>query len=385
MKSRILLAVLSLLVCLSGNLYGQEGTTIPREYPSLYRGVRPLGMGNAFIAMPGTDENAPFYNPAAINDYERKLHFRFLSPVIDFSPSVIKLTQDVIDLADKVNKQAGNAGKINEFTKFVDAHTGEFETVQLRMPVVQGWNKYFFTSVLFDSRTSFSFRNRAFTNIELASRSDAGGALGTAYNFKDLLGIEQDLQAGMNMKILYRYSIEKTITASDIVNNASFSDAIPRNSGIGVGFDLGFKGSLPTFGLKWVDFLKPTAGFTWQDVGDTRFSGKAPNTPQSVSIGFAFHPKLGDWQFHLANDFRELNQSAAFIRQWNIGAEVEAPGWKYFHTSFRIGGNQGYLTGGTTFDFRFFKLEGAFYGEEVSQFGHEKQLFRLATNLSFGF
>ncbi len=37
------------------------------EFPSIYRGIRPLGMGNAFITV-ADDENTLFYNPAGLND-----------------------------------------------------------------------------------------------------------------------------------------------------------------------------------------------------------------------------------------------------------------------------------------------------------------------------
>ncbi|MBI3540534.1 MAG: hypothetical protein HY073_00015 [Deltaproteobacteria bacterium] len=374
-----------IMLSFSGSLLAQA-TTIPADHPSLYKGVRPTGMGNAFIAMPGQDENAMFYNPAAINDYEKSLHMRLISPVVDFSPSVISLTKDVIDLADKIDKDGPDAAKIADFRAFVDKHTGEFETVQFRLPVVTAMHKWFALSLLADSRTTFSFRNRAFTNIELNSRSDFGGIIGTAYNFKDALGIEQNIQAGVNVKVIHRYSIDKVITADDIVNNASFGDSIPRNRSTGVGFDIGVKGDVPTFGIGILDTLKPTAGLTWQDVGNTRFGAGVPDTDQSISVGIAVHPMLGNWQFHIANDLRELNTDSDFMAKWNIGAEVVAPTMLGFFTpSVRVGGNQGYISTGASFDFRFFKLEGSYYGEEVGKFTSQKQLRRVAANISFGF
>ena len=73
-KSSLLffLPVLLLITGLVGEAQAAPTVSIGHTYPSLMRGVRPIGMGNAFVAMPGTDENAMFYNPAAINDYEKK-------------------------------------------------------------------------------------------------------------------------------------------------------------------------------------------------------------------------------------------------------------------------------------------------------------------------
>ena len=59
--------------------------------------------------------------------------------------------------------------------------------------------------------------------------------------------------------------------------------------------------------------------------------------------------------------------------------------WGFFRPSVRVGGNQGYISGGVSLDFKYAKLEFATYGEEAGKFTRQKQLRRLATNLSFGF
>ncbi len=366
--------------------FGQAATTIPAEHPSTMKGVRPLGMGNAFIAMPGIDENAMFYNPAAINDFPKAYHFKFLSPVVDFSPGSIGLVRDVFDLADNIDAQGTDAGKTRVFRDFVNAHAGQFESVQVRLPAVTVMHKWFGVSLLADSRNTISFRNRAFTNIEVASRTDFGGVVGTAYNFKDLLGIDQNLQAGVDIKVLHRLSINEIVTSDDIINAADFNATLPRRRSTGVGADIGIKADFPTFGASWLEVVKPTVALTYQDIGNTRFGNGVPDIQQSLSVGFALHPMLGDWQLHFANDFRELNQNSHILKKWSIGAEVMAPQlWGFFTPSFRIGGNQGYIAAGTSLDFKYAKLEFATYAEDAGRFGSTKQLRRLAANLAFGF
>jgi len=295
---------------------------------------------------------------------------------------MIGLINDVRNLANTIDSRGNNnQSKINDFQTFVDNHTGEFESFDLRLPIFTIMHKYFFVSTLADTRNTFSFRNRAFTNIEFASRSDAGGLIGTAYSF-----LEDQLQAGVNLKILYRLAVEKTITAADIINTANFSDIIALNRSVGVGFDVGLKGKIPTFNQAWLEYMKPMAGFSWQDVGNTRFGGSVPNTEQSIGFGFAVHHDYGKWGVSLTNDFRELNQNSDFLKKWHIGAELASPRLaKFFSTSIRLGGNQGYLATGATFDFRFFKLEAAYYGEELGQLTTQKALKRLAANIAFGF
>ena len=132
--------------------------------------------------------------------------------------------------------------------------------------------------------------------------------------------------------------------------------------------------------------LDRVVALTYQDIGNTRFGNNVPDTQQSVSLGLALHPAWGDWQFHFTNDFRELNQPTSFLKKWNIGAEAVAPQfWGFFRPSVRVGGNQGFITGGLTLDFKYAKLEFATYGEEAGKYTSQKQLRRLAANLSFGF
>jgi hypothetical protein len=382
MKKFILLFIL-LLLGISGELAAQTG--IPNSYPSLMRGVRPLGMGNALIALSGTDENAMFYNPAAINDYGPHFAFRFVSPTIDFSPGAISLFKDVKNMATNINDATTSADKTRIFRDFVDQHAGQFESVGLNLPLLTMMNKWITFSLLGQNRTSMSFRNRAFTNIEIMSRTDTGGVIGTSYNFKNALGIKENVQLGVDMKMIYSlFSINSTVTTGDIINSASFSDTIPRSNSFGVGGDIGLKADVPVFGVGWLEKLAPSVGVAYQDVGNTRFQNGVPDIEQSVSVGLGFSPKIGKFQFRFDNDFRQLNQTTDFINKWNIGAEVVGPRMLGFFTpAIRVGGDQGYITGGVTLDFRFMKLEFATYGEDAGQFGREKELRRLAANVTF--
>ncbi len=388
MKKLYLLLTVSLFV--PALLFAQATTTIPPAHPALFKGTRPLGMGNAFLAMPGSDENAPFYNPAAINDYD-KLHMRFFSPAVDFTTGSISLVKDVLNLVDDIDTDEGDtSAQINTFETFVNAHTGEFHSLDLRLPLLMAMHKWFAAGLLLDSRTTISFRNRAFSNFELSSRSDGGGFVGTAYNFKDLLGIEEDVQAGVNIKVLHRFSVNQVLTTDDIIATSSFDDALPRDRATGGGVDLGLKGEVPTFDQKVLEVLKPTVGFTWQDVGNTRFSGNVPDTEQSISIGAALHPvfhfwKDREWQNHFAMDIREMNQPTSFPKKLFLGYELVMPKFLIVRPSFRVGASQLYFTTGATFDLRFFKLEAAYYGEEVGRFTRQGRSNRLAANISFGF
>src|SRR3989338_10806682 len=98
-----------------------------RHSPRSMQGIRPLGMGGAFTAVDGTDENALFYNPAAISDYEKKLHFQFLLPTVEFSYKAIPFfSSDLLDLADDIDNAATDGDKVNVFDAFAAANTGRY-------------------------------------------------------------------------------------------------------------------------------------------------------------------------------------------------------------------------------------------------------------------
>ncbi|MBI1909774.1 MAG: hypothetical protein HYS22_06355 [Deltaproteobacteria bacterium] len=377
---------LSLLLTLISPRLWAETTTIASENPSLAKGIRQLGMGNTGIALPAQtamirDESEWFYNPAAIHDYEKKMRYNLLGVQGDISAGAIPLIFDVLQLKDDIKAAATTEGKINAFNTFVQTRIGDFDSVNARVIPAMVNHQWFSVAMIVDTRTTISFRNAAFTNFEIFSRSDGGGVIGGAYGFLD-----DQLQVGLNLKVLHRLEISEVVTSDDILNTNDLGVTLERGTGVGV--DLGLKGKIPTMENKILDYLKPTVGLTYQDIGNTRFSGNVSNTQQSVSTGFALHPTLplGDGLgSHFAVDFRELNQSSEFLTKLAVGYEVELPPLGFFHTAVRAGAYQGYVTGGLTADLKYGKLEFATYGQEVGATTHQKESRRIAWNLIFGF
>ena len=363
----------------------QTRTSIATDYPSLYRGTRPLGMGNAFLALKGTDENAAFYNPAAINDYTG-FHMALLSPGFDFSLNAVTLVTDAFDTFKDMNKLTTTTAKVDKFNQYVKKHTGDFTSLDIKMPALAAYSKWFFAGLILDSRTTFAFRSPSDTKFEVRSRNDGGLYLGSAYPFLD-----DQLQVGLGMKILYRMLVDEVLTSTDAIASSSFTDAIDtKKRGMGVGFDLGLKGKIPTGESPALQYLKPTAALVWQDIADTRFANNAGRNTQSISTGVAIHPDLAQWgvggiESSLALDFRELNQQVAFTKKINVGYEVRLPRIFLTKLSARVGGNKGYFTTGATVDFRFLKADFAFFQEEVGSANRQKGDSRIAASLMMGF
>ena len=366
---------------LSANAWGFEPTNIADQYPSLGRSLRPLGMGNAYLTMEGTDQSSFFYNPASINDFDRGLSFGLVSPQLDFTTASIGLIKDIMDLSDDLSGQS-DADQTTTFDTFFDQHVGEFHSLNLWLPLMSVQHRWFSLNLIADSRTSISLRNRAFPNFEVYSRNDGGVAAGTAYGFLD-----NSLQVGLGLKFLYRAAFSEIITTADAIGD-NFGDTFEWDNlrkGFGVGADLGTKYQIPDFDTDVLDYLKPTVAVVWQDIGNTRFSGGAPKTQQSISAGVGFHPSFGPVDTSLDVDVREINQKRDFMTKFHTGVEARFGKFWPIHPAIRAGINQGYPAFGAGFDTRIFKFNVAYYAEEVGKVTRQKGNYRLATNLSFGF
>jgi len=151
-----------------------------RESPQLYRGLRPLGMGNAFIGV-SDDHNAMFYNPAGLNDVER-FRIEVLNPTVTVSYNVVNIVKSVLDVMDDLGDEAGGASAV--FEDVVGANLGKFTSFKVAMSPGLTM-KNFAVKVVGEASGYFSFRNKVFPNIEYEAKIDSGVIIGGAYGFWD--------------------------------------------------------------------------------------------------------------------------------------------------------------------------------------------------------
>src|SRR3990167_9522892 len=78
-------------------LFQGMSVSFAEELPSLYRGIRPLGMGGAFLTV-SDDENALFYNPAGLNDVKGFGGVGILNPEAAISTDSLELYKDIQDV-----------------------------------------------------------------------------------------------------------------------------------------------------------------------------------------------------------------------------------------------------------------------------------------------
>lgn len=365
-----------------------EKTNIANTYPILGRGVRPLGMGNAFLTMKGSDENILFYNPAAIADLSNDTKFTtgLLPPSFEINYEVIQLTLDIFDFKDDLDVAATDSAKIDVFQTFVDQHIGSFYSMETRAPIIGVYNKYFAVSLISDSKLGVSFRNRAFPNFEIRATSLAGLAFGTAYGF-----FEDSLDVGVAAKVLYGAENEQIVTTNEILAQ-TLDDFKWENwkRGLAVGADIGVKYEIYDFGQNWIDTLHPTVAVAYQNIGKTRFiamkkNGGPEDLPQSVSAGIGIHPKIGEIETSVLVDFREINVKQDFLMKLNVGAEARFPQRMGLRPSIRGGMNQGYPTVGAGLEIWKLVWNVAFFGKEVGEVTRQKAGYRIANEFTWRF
>lgn len=367
-----------------GTQVAQAQTLAGRTSPRRMEGIRPSGMGGAFTAANGTDENALFYNPAAINDFEKKIHMQFALPTVEFSYKAISfVASDLLNLADDIDAATTDAAKVNVLDAFAAANTGRYEEVGVRGNLVNFMHKWVAASIFYDNRTVLALTNPASSTVEVESLTHFGLQVGSAYSFFD-----DQLQVGASVKFVERHLIDETITQRSVVANPNFDDIFDfERFGFGVGVDLGVKGRPPVNGKVW-DYLDPVFALTLQDVGHTRFSGDVGRLKESLTAGVAVHPDFWKLKSLVVLDVRDLEYATDFVTKLHAGYELTWPEISKIlrSASVRLGLNQGYFAGGFGLDFKYFKLNAATWGREVSQRTmYQKQSRMFGVQLAAGF
>jgi hypothetical protein len=353
--------VLYLFLLLSFGWFQFSAISLAAEFPYLYRGLRPLGMGGAFITL-SDDENALFSNPAGLNDVKGFGRAGILNPLAEVSEASIGLYGDIKDV---------DGSDILAVTDLLNQHIGEHQhTRTALLPYVYSHN--FAIGVLAQGTLDLEVHNPAFPEVDSDAKTDLGVVTGLAYGFWD-----QMFQVGASAKIVQRQGAKETFTAVDIAagNFDPLEDVDKAND---LGFDIGTKLNLPLP-------LNPTAAVVVQNITDLDF-GALGTIPQQVNAGVAINPSIvGLVSTTLAVEVDDLTKQVDgeedLYKRVHLGTELRFP--KIL--ALRGGINQGYFTAGFTLDSRILKLDGAVYTEEIGTYAGQKDDLRYALQATLGF
>jgi hypothetical protein len=199
----------------------------------------------------------------------------------------------------------------------------------------------------------------------LNAYSDIGPAITLGHKFLK----NRTLSIGITGHLLYRVATNPSYSLIDYVEGKSLGINSIGGEGAMFDFDLGVTYEFAhTHGFIFsiAGAMQNTLGGQYTNVSFTPLNLGSLPPPQPRSMGFGlslFRPTAGAFsRLSLAFEVTDIlnNGSGSFYRLLHLGGEI------WWHSiALRGGVNQGYLGGGIGFDFRFFTLDAATYGEEI--------------------
>jgi hypothetical protein len=301
-------------------------------------GVRPAGMGNAFLAI-SDDNNALWYNPAGLARI-KSTHFNLLdtSFAVDSLDTLSRITNAV---------STGNTTDLLRSDK-------QFMKLGVRPTLTMPY----FSVALYNHFNSFIELSNLETlsgSVDLYTFNDTGVAAGFG------IPVLPSVSIGATTRVFGRTGIDSKITTLDLLAKtgaltqealmqAAFSEILEiAGVGWGVGVDLGIMGSIPLA----KGYPRWTLAAVLNDALGTYFRTlpgyTAPTTVNpTLHLGTALEYDLGKrkGKFNLALDYRNCFESTLLIKQLNLGVEYRHPRF-----GLRAGFSQGYPTAGVSLEF----------------------------------
>lgn len=320
-----------------------------QEYPSLYRGVRPLAMGGAFTAV-ADDEHAMFFNPAGLADISM-VNLAVVNPLVEVSEDSTDMYQDLQDTDFET---------VEEAEDFLRKYMGVQQHLRAAVNPYIGFNIADYgvmISGLGNGTINAMPVNPSNPEMDVMAVGDYGllGGVGGKLPFTGL-------RMGLSVKAINRHSLVEQYSAEDLVEE-DFENLVDDdlNEGSGFSADLGVLYTLPFISVVDMDVGLALQNFPSMDMGD------ALDIDTQINMGLAIKKKLGNFGFIGALDCMDLSRDIGDDDDWgkrlHVGAEVKFP----LFLSLQAGLNQGYLTGGIGLDFKLLRVDLATYGEEIGE------------------
>jgi len=358
-----------------------------KEFYSLTRSVRSLGMGGATYAV-ADDAYSLFSNPAGLG-LKRRTTQIMLSTQTHLSTGAIGA---VYDLSDTLN--SSNSFQ-NQVTSLLEYQGRPFHAnAGFLIHYLQG---HFGVGILMaDTKLNLAFLGRELdTNLDFTAISDSGVVVGYGDEFLD-----RNLLVGLNFKGIYRAGGRVSYSVLDFVQTSRRirSDLSELGgAGLGYDFDLGLMYRLPN-SMNRPQIVETRLGLSLNNILGSDFvnhrqGGAPPRLARTFSLGARM--SLEGWSvidnFHLAFDFAELGlggeadgdlgaRKESAWKHINFGVEAPIRGWLIP----RMGFHQGLLTLGLGMNFKYTMIDFAWYGEELGYGVGRLSSRRLALRLAFG-
>lgn len=325
---------------------GVAGTALFQQFPLLYQGVQVEGMGGAFTAV-ANDSNAPFYNPAGLDNIE-KTSFQILNISADISyPGLYPDLYNSLTGASTSNPSS----YVNAFNNIAG------QSLYARIGDYSNFTTHDFAIGILSNNQMLGVANASPTTNNLASLaalSDTGIVISGAYGFFD-----HHLQVGGTLMGLYQmFENVPSLTVAQASNiSSTLSGDLSRGFGV-----LGNLGAIYNFDLP----LNPSLGASILNVGTASF-GAAGSLPQIINAGIGINPDIGFGHLLADIDYVDLTNYLYYTGDslWlhtRFGVQYKFPEI----LTLSAGVYEGYPTVGIGVDLWAFEVNASYYTEEAS-------------------
>lgn len=340
-----------------------------------FKGIRPLGMGNAFIAI-ADDKEALWYNPAGLAKI-KGVHGNL------FDLNMMVDSQDTL-------KRIGNAAFHGDFANLVRRDIQAMQFTVKPTFIMPYFGLQFYDN--FYSFTDFRDMQTLDARVDVNTYNDIGVITGFAIPFG------QYLSAGMALKIFQRSAVDTSVTFQDLLTQMKLTDPSQFESAIydhlqsiaGLGYAAGINlGVLFQVPLMTKNPRLFTA-ITIDDLGFTSFykfgnNAAPPPIPYRYNAGVALRYALSKTaEFNVAADFRDyysVGNVGTIARRINVGCEL-----RNHLFGIRTGIHQGYPALGLSITYPpHTQIHLASYANELGTGFHERMQRLYTLELVIGF
>jgi len=334
-----------------------------REYSLIHKGIRPMGMGGAFVAV-SDDVNALFYNPAGLAD------------ISESRVSILNINAEVGKRAYSLFREARTVDFDDEFetAAFLRDNIGEYcHTSVTFLPYYERPNFAF--ALIGTGTINFQARNRQYPKLVADAVGDAGAGVGYGHAFFD-----DSLLIGASVKFITRKSLDEEYTVLDIVtddfNDLLDDDAVDGSGGL---IDLGIIYVLKDLqvGERNVDFR---FGISASNLGKNDM-GDARNIDDHIDLGFAAEIGKLTFAFDYIDLTNQLGEDKDHTKRIHLGAEYALKPYLFL----RLGFYEGYTTYGISLTSKYAQLDLLSYAEEIGLYSGQTSDRRYAFRLGLGF
>jgi hypothetical protein len=325
---------------------GVAGSALFQQFPILYQGVLVEGMGGAFTAV-ADDSNAPFYNPAGLDNIQSS------------SFQILNISADITypSLYPNLYNSLNGASTSNPSTYVSAFNSVAGQSLYARVGDYSNYTTHDFAIGLLTNNQALGVANASPTTTNLASLaalSDSGIVISGAYGF-----FNHHLQVGGTLMGLYQ--MFENVPSLTVSQASALSSTLSNNLSHGFGV-VGNLGAIYHFDLP----LNPTLGASILNVGTASF-GDAGSLPQLINAGVGIDPDIGFGRLLADIDYVDVTNYLYYTGDslWlhtRFGVQYQFPEI----LTVSAGLYEGYPTFGVGIDLWAFEVNASYYTEEAS-------------------